>query len=182
MNGSLAAKLGDARALDEPDDSTDVVLLLGPLYHLPERADRVAVWAEAERVCSTGGLIVAAVISRFASLHDMLIRDKLSEPGIVDIVASDLRDGQHRNPDNVEGLFTTAYFHHPDEIAGEARDAGVVLDRIIGVEGMAGFADEFQGRLDDESTRQDLLDLLRGVEEDRSIIGLSNHILAIANA
>src|SRR5262245_18684569 len=34
--------LGDARTLTHQDDSTDAVLLLGPLYHLTERGDRVA--------------------------------------------------------------------------------------------------------------------------------------------
>src|SRR5262245_25022325 len=34
--------IGDARAPGRPDDGTDAVLLLGPLYHLVERADRLA--------------------------------------------------------------------------------------------------------------------------------------------
>src|SRR5689334_6350752 len=36
----IDAVLGDARALDEPDGSRDVVLLFGPLYHLLSRAER----------------------------------------------------------------------------------------------------------------------------------------------
>src|SRR5215204_2421405 len=42
--------VGDARALGRPDDSTDAVLLLGPLYHLTSRADRLAALTEARRV------------------------------------------------------------------------------------------------------------------------------------
>ena len=38
----VEAGLGDARALDLPDDSVDAVLLFGPLYHLVDRADRLA--------------------------------------------------------------------------------------------------------------------------------------------
>ncbi|GAA4102699.1 hypothetical protein GCM10022248_89680 [Nonomuraea soli] len=37
----IAARLGDARQLPVPDESADVALLLGPFYHLTERADRV---------------------------------------------------------------------------------------------------------------------------------------------
>ncbi len=33
--------VADARHLDLPDASVDAVLLLGPLYHLHERADRL---------------------------------------------------------------------------------------------------------------------------------------------
>src|SRR5689334_6667339 len=40
------AVIGDARELDEPDGGRDAVLL-GPLYHLVDRADRVRALAEA---------------------------------------------------------------------------------------------------------------------------------------
>jgi ubiquinone/menaquinone biosynthesis C-methylase UbiE len=39
----FSTALGDARGLPHPDDTMDVVLLMGPLYHLPERADRLTV-------------------------------------------------------------------------------------------------------------------------------------------
>ena len=38
--GLASVTLGDARALRWPDATVDAVLLLGPLYHLTERADR----------------------------------------------------------------------------------------------------------------------------------------------
>ena len=37
----VSLSVGDARNLDITSESMDVVLLLGPLYHLPERADRL---------------------------------------------------------------------------------------------------------------------------------------------
>lgn len=39
----VTAILGNARALPAVVSSVDAVLLLGPLYHLPEHADRLAV-------------------------------------------------------------------------------------------------------------------------------------------
>jgi ubiquinone/menaquinone biosynthesis C-methylase UbiE len=50
-----SAEVGDARALRLPDANADAVLLLGPLYHLAERAERLQVLAEARRVCRQGG-------------------------------------------------------------------------------------------------------------------------------
>jgi SAM-dependent methyltransferase len=50
----------------------DVVLLLGPLYHVHERSDRDRTLAEARRVVRPGGLIAVAAINRFASLFDGL--------------------------------------------------------------------------------------------------------------
>src|SRR5204862_1547957 len=57
------AVVGDARHLDVPDGSADAVLLLGPLYHLIERSDRLAALREAHRVLRAGGVIFAAAIS-----------------------------------------------------------------------------------------------------------------------
>src|SRR5437660_5084703 len=41
---------GDARRLDWPSEHVDAVLLLGPLYHLTERSDRLRALNEAWRV------------------------------------------------------------------------------------------------------------------------------------
>jgi ubiquinone/menaquinone biosynthesis C-methylase UbiE len=46
----VATAVGDARELDLADASVDSVLLLGPLYHLRRRRDRVAALAEARAI------------------------------------------------------------------------------------------------------------------------------------
>src|SRR5262249_25738546 len=67
-----SAVQGDARTLDRPTASADGVLLLGPLYHLVERRERMAALAEAARVLKPGGRLFAVGISRWASLLDGL--------------------------------------------------------------------------------------------------------------
>ncbi|MGH3488308.1 MAG: class I SAM-dependent methyltransferase, partial [Actinopolymorphaceae bacterium] len=54
-----SATTGDARALRRPDASVDAVLLLGPLYHLTERADRLRALEEVHRVLRPGGVVFA---------------------------------------------------------------------------------------------------------------------------
>jgi len=93
-----SAEVGDARSLRLPDASVDAVLLLGPPYHLPERADRLLALSEAGRVRRPGGVIIAAAISRFASTLDGLRGDYLEDPAFASVVAQDLSDGRHRNP------------------------------------------------------------------------------------
>jgi ubiquinone/menaquinone biosynthesis C-methylase UbiE len=52
------AEVGDARNLAQiEDESMDAVLLLGPLYHLTERSERVHALAEARRVVRVGGVV-----------------------------------------------------------------------------------------------------------------------------
>jgi hypothetical protein len=63
----------------------------------------------------------------------------LDDSRFVEIVERDLRDGQHRNPENIEGWFTTAYFHLPVELALEVEQAGLTVERLVGVEGPGGW-------------------------------------------
>jgi len=129
------ACIGDARHLQLPDDAADVALLLGPLYHLTEESDRVGALKEALRVTRSGGLLVAACISRFASTYDGLALHYLDDPDFEKIVENDLALGQHRNPTRRSGWFTTAYLHRPDEFAQEVTDAGWSNASVVAVEG-----------------------------------------------
>lgn len=47
------------------DDSQDVVVILGPLYHLKTEAERHSAIAEAERILKPGGMLAVAYISRY---------------------------------------------------------------------------------------------------------------------
>ena len=102
---------GDARCLDFEFDSMDVVLLLGPLYHLQERSDRIRALRATRRVLKKGGLAFCAIISRFAPLLGGLRKGLLSAPEFREIAQKDLRDGKHLNPREVPDYFTTAYLH-----------------------------------------------------------------------
>jgi len=173
---AYSAALGDARSTHEGDASCDAVLLLGPLYHLTDRADRLAALAEARRVVRPDGIVAAAAISRFASLFDGVVHGFLDDPAFADIVERDLRDGQHRNPTGNPTWFTTAYFHLPDEIPGEFADAGLRLEGVFGIEGLAHLVPE---ALERPGGREELLWAARAIETEPSLIGLSDHLLAI---
>jgi ubiquinone/menaquinone biosynthesis C-methylase UbiE len=103
-----SCRMGDARALEMPADSADIVLLLGPLYHMTESSDRARALAEAARVLKPGGWLFAAAISRWASALDGLARDLLRDPRFAAIVEHDLQDRQHRHPTDRLDYFTTA--------------------------------------------------------------------------
>lgn len=138
----FTAEVGDARDLRRvADASADVVLLFGPLYHLTERDDRLRALTEARRVVRSGGLVASVAISRFASVIDGTINGFLDDPRFVAVVERDLREGQHRNPENVEGWFTTAYFHLPQEFRSEIEEAGLEVRCVVGVEGPGGWLD-----------------------------------------
>src|SRR2546428_3909673 len=158
-----SCRLGDARRLEDADASADAVLLLGPLYHLTERSERVVALREAARVLKPGGLLVAAAIGRFASLLDGVTDDLLGDPNYAAIVARDLQDGQHRNPTDRD-YFTTAFFHLPRELEDEAREAGFTPAEILGAGGPGGFLADPAPRGAAPPGRRTLLDPARAAE------------------
>lgn len=173
-----SCRLGDARRLEAADASADAVLLLGPLYHLIERSERVMALREAARVLKPGGLLVAAAIGRFASLLDGVTDNLLSDPDFAAIVARDLQDGQHRNPTDHD-YFTTAFFHLPRELEDEVREAGFTQVDLLGVEGPGWFLADLDRRWADPAGRQQLLDAARAIEREPTLMGLHAHILAV---
>ena len=177
----VRAVVGDARDLPAGAASADVVLLMGPLYHLPERADRVAAWREAARVVRPGGLVVGATISRFASLLDGFVKAYFEDPRFVPLVERALADGVHAGVSDGEvHWFTSAYFHHPDELPGEVADAGLSLVRRVAVEGPVWMTGSGLAAILDRPDT--LLDMLRRVEEEPSLFGASSHLLTVARA
>ncbi len=171
--------VGDARAVDRPDGSVGAVLLLGPLYHLTEREDRVAALREARRILRPGGWVFAAGISRFASLLYGLLTGSLADPEFVRIVERDLAKGQHRNPTGRTSYFTTAYFHHPQELQTEVKEAGLHHEATLAIEGPGCLLPDLEERWGDQEKRQQILMTARWLEAESAMLGASSHILAI---
>jgi SAM-dependent methyltransferase len=170
-DGRFEADVGDARRLDAADERYDAVLLMGPLYHLTDRRDRLAALAEAHRVLRHSGVLFAVAISRYASLFDGFRFGRYEDPGFAAVVERDVAEGQHRNDRDVEGWFTTAFFHHPDELEAELREAGFDVDCVTGIEGPGGW---FSGELDVRVWAA------RITESDPAVTAVSPHLLAVA--
>lgn len=172
--------VGDARQLNRADGSVDAVVLLGPLYHLIERGDRIAALRETHRILKSGGLVFAAGISRFASTLDGLFRGYLDDPEFVAIVHRDLAEGQHRNPSNHPAYFTTAFLHHPEELKAEVEQAGLSCENILAIEGAGWLLQNFEEHWNQPNRRERLLQAIRWLETEPSTLGMSAHIMAIA--
>jgi ubiquinone/menaquinone biosynthesis C-methylase UbiE len=171
--------VGDARKIEQKDASSDGVLVLGPLYHLTERADRLKALREAHRVLRSGGRVFAAAISRFASFMDGFSRDFVGDPRFVEILRQDLKDGQHRNPTDNPHYFTSTFFHHPDELQSEIEEAGFTFEKVVAVEGPVWVMENFAKHWDDLGKRSLLLEFLRSVEEERTLLGATAHMIGI---
>jgi len=171
----VTAEIGDARALTWPDDSADVVLLMGPLYHLTEPADRARALAEARRVLRPGGLLFAAAISRYLSAMEAGTTGRLAEqmgPGIETVIAT----GQY----DAHVGFVPAHFHTADELRDELRTAGWEGISVYGVEGPSWPALDIAGLAEFDAHKDAALSCARLLEQDPLLINASAHFLAVA--
>ena len=176
-----SAAVADARELDLDASSADAVLLLGPLYHLTDRVDRVAALQEAGRILKPGGPVLVAAVSRYASALDGLWRNLLSDPDFRPIVEQGLATGQHRNPTDNATYFTTAYFHRPRDLGSEIAEAGFVDVEVLPVEGIGWIIPDFEERWAVEANRQLILDLIERTERVPELLGASQHLLAVGH-
>ncbi|MCP3784631.1 class I SAM-dependent methyltransferase [Micromonospora sp. A3M-1-15] len=173
----ITASVGDARDLPLPDGSADATLLLGPLYHLPDRADRVAALREAARLTRPGGPVLAAVISRNAALIDLTAKglvDEGSRPLLREAYATGVNDPRTG--------FTTAYFHRPEQVVDEFVAAGLPAPALYGVEGPLWPVLNTLGTGPAERLFADAVACAEAFERDPAVLGASSHLLAVARA
>lgn len=176
---AIDTQVGDARHLDLPEASVDAVLLLGPLYHLPHRRDRVQVLTEAKRIVRPGGLVFAAAISRWTPRLDAIIAKRIYErlPEALEEVPDLERTGW------IKPLFPgsfTGYCHRPRQLRAEAHAAGLQVLSVVGIESVSFLLTDLADRVAEPEALQVLLDSARAVEDVPELLGANPHFLAIA--
>ncbi len=171
----VEAEVADARDLPERDGGYDATLLMGPLYHLLQRADRLRALAEAARVTRPGGPVLAAAISRFAGPLDFASTGRW-HAGIAEEARRLHTDGVN---DPTLG-FTQAYFHRVGELRDELRAAGLTDVQVHGVEGPAWPAAEAAaGSAAADAFFAGALEVARIYSAEPDLVATSAHLLAV---
>lgn len=101
---------GDARQIPYQDQQFDIVLEMGPLYHLQDKLDRKQCLSEAMRVLKNNGVVICEVISRYANLFEGFQWSLIDDERFVDILDENLF--------NVKRLVMESKTGKPDVITG----------------------------------------------------------------
>jgi ubiquinone/menaquinone biosynthesis C-methylase UbiE len=170
---NLSCFAGDAANLEGiEDNSFDVVLCLGPMYHLPlEKRD--IVFAECKRVCKIGGIAAFAFINKIGTYFSACLHDDLRN-NYPNRKANDkiLKEGV--NDDDSPFFFTT-----PEEMESAAIRHGLTKIRCAGLDffGLTAIADN----MDDEKFAF-YLELLDEAVTHESCAGMSEHALLVCRS
>lgn len=175
----IQTAVADARQLDLAGESADAVLLLGPLYHLGRRQDRLRALTEARRVVRPGGPVFAAAISRWATRMDGILRLRLYEtlPSAEAMLGTVERTGHL--PPFQPGSFC-GYTHRPGQLRAELTAGGFQVIDLVSVEGPAFLLDDLTERLADDEARRVVLETARALERVPELLGIGPHLLATA--
>lgn len=163
---------GNALELGEFEQRYDVVLLMGPLYHLVKESDRRKAVEQALNLLKPGGLIVASFISSYAPLLDYL-------SGVYPIESTNnllryLKNGIN----NVSEGFTTAYFTDYKEAKNLMKSFGLTELLFAGVENILGSKEKEINMLEEAEYRK-WLEIGYQLSTDENVIGTSHHFLYI---
>ncbi|MEJ2737620.1 MAG: methyltransferase domain-containing protein [Anaerolineae bacterium] len=154
----------------------DVVLLMGPLYHLIDEAGRLAAVRESLRVLRAGGIVVATIIN-----HLGVARANLTElPHWYD--GANCRNiVRSYTYTEAEGLgFTEAYFAHPLELRRWYEEAGAETVTMAAQEGLAGGLRDGCRRLAGNPVAwQHFVEIVLATCEDPTLLGGSEHTLYV---
>lgn len=149
------------------DNSFDVVLCMGALYHVRDKEIRRQMVAECVRVCKPNGIVVLAYITKVGAILANINGDASNMDGLIWIL--DDRDETK--------FFYRAYPHETEEIAV---DCGLSKLHHIGADGIVeNLSDKLNAA--SEENFQKYMEYHFATCEDESILGASIHGLWIGN-
>ncbi len=116
--------VGDSRKLSFEDESVDIVMLHGSLYHLVKIEDRRKTLLEAKRVLKKKGKLLAFTINRYAGVNYGLASNMIFDDIYYSVIKKEVKSGFRDNNPKKINSFLEAYFHLPNEIEGEINQLG----------------------------------------------------------
>lgn len=184
-NGKYIAEVCDARNIIRDTESADIVLLMGPLYHLQNKADRMLVLNEAYRVLKKDGIMFCVGISRFCnatwSVQTYLNGNTcLDDEAFFKMMKEELETGCHNRPKEYPYFLSKAYFSTPIQMQTEIVEAGFKAINRYAIEGILWLTPLLDDCWEDVEKREKLLSVVRMTENEEELMGMSPHFMVIS--
>lgn len=171
ITNELSIDLAQGNALDlswYPDNAFDVILLLGPLYHLHSDGDKLQCIAEAKRVCKPGGKIFFAFITNDIVILTM----QQAHPHY-------LLEGDY-NKETFQLDDFPFVFHTLPRCRELLAKGGIRICKEIASDGVSELLEDLINGMDDATYRQYLRYHFYTCEKPEHL-GMSNHLLFVGD-
>jgi ubiquinone/menaquinone biosynthesis C-methylase UbiE len=173
------AALGEARMLDFPDSSADLVIEHGPLYHLQQRNDRIVALKEAYRVLKPGGVMLGFAINHSVSTLTGLLNGMIHDKQFYAMCLDELKTGLHNPPATWPGILPEAFFHKPGELLAEVAEAGFTDVDLFAVEGLVWLDGKYFDTRSNPEKKEAMMNLLKATEQNRELLCFSPHMMVV---
>lgn len=170
---------GEAQTLDFEDESSDLIILHGPLYHLLSKDERIRALRESKRVLKPEGVLLGFAINYTASTLVGLTQGIFIQQELNEMCLEELTTGIHKAPENMPGVLSKAYYHKPEELIEEMKEAGFCSIDIYAVEGIIWLDKNYFENRSNRGKKEKMMQLLRKTEKDRNLLALSPHMMGV---
>ena len=163
---------GDARYLHFLEDNTfDITLIFGPMYHLHTEEDRLKVFEEAKRVTKKGGIIfVAYIMNEYSILTYCFKQGNLKQCLEKQSITSDFKAIT-----TDEDLYSYVRLEDIDDLN---KKAGLLRIKIFAPDGAADYMRRELNAMDEETFEQ-FIKYQLAVCERAELLGASSHIVDV---
>lgn len=171
---NIVAIESDILMLGQNSEKYDVVLCLGPLYHLQKRDERIKALEVCRGMLGQEGKLFLAYINRHAAIQ-IYIKNKMFPDRQL---YKDLSEKGFNPTGGFDHFMDLGFFSDENSVKAEVEEAGLVCEKNIGVDGAYKMLKEELELMTEEQWKA-FYEYHLSTCEDRSIAGLSNHGLMI---
>ncbi len=170
-NENVVAMKGNALKLKFKDETFDIALLFGPVYHLFTFEDKLKAIMEAKRVVRKGGYVLVMYL-----MNDYAVITHAFKEGALMQSLKDGKLGQDFQINNVEDDLYS--YVRLEEINSLASQSQMQRHKIIGVDGATDYIRPTLNKLTDEEFKI-FIDYQLSICERPELLGASSHVLDI---
>lgn len=153
------------------DNSFDMALLFGPMYHLFSKEDKLKALSEAKRVVKPGGYILVAYIMNEYSVITYAFKEK----HIMECLEEGRFDKDYKTISSTKDLYDYMRIENINELNEEL---GLKREKIISPDGPANYIRQFLNALSEEEYEEFIKYHLSTCER-QDLIGAGGHTLDI---
>jgi ubiquinone/menaquinone biosynthesis C-methylase UbiE len=162
-------EVGNALSLDIKDETCNVVLLFGPMYHLVNKEERLLALKECLRVLKRGGQLFIHAIGRYSGLVYGTTKGFVLDEDYMTMTRTEVTTGLRAHAPKWLNTFSEAHFHHPKELKQEIEESGLECERMLGIVGLSWLLPNLETVFQDENKREKIMEVARLMEEEPSI-------------